>query len=215
MLLLRPLDSLPSSLASRWRVAAERRSARPAGLALLGVLAAACSSSGQSDPLATRAERASAAAASPSATVAVELRTPSWPTYPCSQCHEHAKGQSNPTVRELRTFHTARNDIAHGSFTGWCYRCHLEQDVDQLALADGRPVSYAQSHEQCGSCHGEKLRDWREGIHGRTTGQWQGVRVRQSCVGCHDPHQPRFGDMVAEPAPAPPRTELRRPRGAS
>jgi hypothetical protein len=186
------------------------------GLGLALSLAAACDGRNTG---AGRAARAWATAPGPSAatsaSVAVELRVPSWPTYPCTQCHEHAPGTANPTERELRTFHTARNELAHGSFTGWCYRCHLRDNVDLLALADGRAVPFAQSHEQCGSCHGEKARDWRDGIHGRTVGYWRGARERRTCVSCHDPHRPAVGAMVAGPPPARPRTEAAKSPGAS
>ena len=38
-------------------------------------------------------------------------------------------------------------------------------------------MSFAESYVLCGQCHGEKLRDWRAGVHGRRTGQWNGHKT--------------------------------------
>ena len=182
-----------------------------ARLACVGGLATVVLGCTLSEPAPTRGAPSSSAAAA----ATVELRSPYWPTYPCTQCHEHAPGTANPKPRELRAFHGTRHDLEHGSLTGWCYRCHAQANLDWLVLDDGRTVGFEQSHLLCGSCHGEKLADWRNGIHGQTTGMWNGARVRSICVRCHDPHRPKIGPMRAEPAPAPPRTELPRPGEAT
>lgn len=89
---------------------------------------------------------------------------------------------------------------------GWCYQCHTKDDIDRLHLSDGTPVGFDEAYELCGSCHGDKLRDFRAGIHGLTTGDWNGERLRRSCPYCHDPHAPHFALMTPERAPARPRT---------
>jgi formate-dependent nitrite reductase cytochrome c552 subunit len=141
----------------------------------------------------------------PSATgsITVEPRRPLLPTYPCSRCHE---GRApDPAERRLVEFHTQKT-LQHGPQRGWCYRCHSKEDIDQLRLLDGTLVGFDEAYELCGSCHGDKLRDWRSGIHGLTTGEWNGPRLRRSCPNCHDPHNPRFAAMTPERAPARPRT---------
>jgi hypothetical protein len=109
----------------------------------------------------------------------------------------------NRTRRELTEFHT---DIvlAHDEQHRWCLDCHDADHRDQLHLASGAPVSFAESYVLCGQCHGEKLRDWRAGVHGRRTGQWNGHKTYLLCAHCHNPHQPRFKAIQPMPAPVRP-----------
>lgn len=141
-----------------------------------------------------------AAPAAPSANppITIELRTTTWFTYPCLQCHAHRA--PNPNPRTLTEFHGDKK-LKHGTDARWCYRCHAPEDQGQLILIDGNRVGFDQSPELCGSCHGDKMRDWRTGIHGLQTGYWNGPKVRRACTACHDPHSPRFAPMVPEPPP--------------
>jgi hypothetical protein len=138
----------------------------------------------------------------PSGSVSIDARQPLLPTWPCSRCH--TPGAANPTERKLTEFHTQKV-LNHGN-GGWCYRCHTMENIDKLHLQDGTLVSFNEAYELCGSCHGDKLRDWKAGIHGLTTGYWLGARQRRSCPACHDPHSPRFAQMTPEHAPPLPRT---------
>jgi formate-dependent nitrite reductase cytochrome c552 subunit len=141
-----------------------------------------------------------------SGVVTVDARKPLLPTFPCARCH--ASGTADTRERRLIEFHTNKV-LDHGTQRGWCYRCHTQDHIDQLHLGDGTLVSFDEAYELCGSCHGDKLRDWRLGIHGLTTGYWLGDRQRRSCPACHDPHSPRFPHMTPEHAPALPRTVRR------
>ena len=147
-----------------------------------------------------------------SVVITVDSRQPLLPNYPCSRCH--APGTANPTERALTEFHTQKV-LNHGTQHGWCYRCHTKDDIDKLHLGDGTLVGFDESFELCGSCHGDKLRDWKAGIHGLTVGYWNGERQRRSCPACHDPHQPHFPMMTPERAPALPRTVTTPPHAAS
>ena len=139
----------------------------------------------------------------PSGSVAVMARIPLLPTYPCSRCHEDRT--PDPRERQLTEFHTQKI-LHHGTLGGWCYRCHTKDNIDRLHLQDGTLVTFDQAFELCGSCHGDKLRDWKAGIHGLTTGWWLGDRQRRSCPFCHDPHNPHFPAMQSEREPSLPRT---------
>lgn len=147
----------------------------------------------------------------PSGTVSVIDCRPFLPTFPCSRCHEGAAQSASgarapdPRERKLTEFHTQKV-LNHGTQKGWCYRCHTTDDIDHLHLPDGTRVGFDEAYELCGACHGDKLRDWRAGIHGLTTGFWLGDRERRSCPTCHDPHNPKFPLMTPEHAPALPRT---------
>ena len=82
--------------------------------------------------------------------------------------------------------------------------CHDAENRDQLHLASGAPVQFEESYRLCGQCHGEKYRDWRAGIHGRRTGDWNGHKSYLLCANCHNPHEPHFQPLKPEPAPTPP-----------
>ena len=124
--------------------------------------------------------------------------------FPCSFCHVDLK--TNPK----RRFIEDHEDIVlkHDEKNRWCLDCHDSADRDVLHLASGEKVPFEESYRVCGQCHGEKYRDWRAGVHGRRTGQWNGEKRYLLCVHCHSPHQPQFKPM--KPLAAPLRTE--RPR---
>ncbi len=122
--------------------------------------------------------------------------------FPCSSCH--ADMPVNRARRDLTEFHTEivlRHDEQHR----WCLDCHDAENRDQLHLASGAPVSFDESYMLCGQCHGEKLRDWRAGVHGRRAGQWNGHKTYLLCAHCHNPHEPRFKPVAPMPAPERPR----------
>ncbi len=121
--------------------------------------------------------------------------------YPCSNCHSMLP--VNPTRRELTGFHT---DIVlrHDEENRWCLDCHDAENRDQLHLASGEPVLFEESYRLCGQCHGEKYRDWRAGIHGRRSGDWNGHKSYLLCAHCHNPHEPHFQPLKPEAAPFPP-----------
>lgn len=120
--------------------------------------------------------------------------------YPCSFCH--ADEVTNPEPRDLIDMHddiTAMFD--HDSDNRWCLDCHNEDDRDYLKLASGKLVSFEESYKLCGQCHGDKLRDWKVGVHGKRTGDWNGEKQYLLCVHCHNPHSPKFSPIVPLPPP--------------
>ena len=118
--------------------------------------------------------------------------------FPCSACHADRK--PDRTRRVLQDMHT---DIVlkHDEEHRWCLDCHDAANRDVLHLASGEPVPFEESYRLCGQCHGEKLRDWRAGVHGRRTGSWSGPKGYLLCAHCHNPHQPRFRAIAPKPAP--------------
>ncbi len=91
--------------------------------------------------------------------------------------------------------------LVHGSREQWCYDCHNPTDRDMLRLAGGRLVSFEASYELCGQCHGEKLRDWRRGVHGRRTGCWNGKR--STCCASTATTRTRLSFKPLHPRPRP------------
>lgn len=109
---------------------------------------------------------------------------------PCVQCHDG--GIEPSTGSEPRRAHW-QIERAHGDARELaCQTCHSIDGESMLVSIHGRPVSIDQSHELCGDCHFEQLRDWKGGAHGKRVAAWAGERVVQQCTACHDPHDPGF-----------------------
>jgi hypothetical protein len=141
------------------------------------------------------------AAPPPSAVVVLVPRTPYIATFPCgSQCHDAR--EPNLTRRELTVFHVGRH-IEHGPANQWCSDCHAVDSSDRLRTIDGTLITFDESDQLCGQCHGEKHRDWSRGIHGLQTGGWTGVAERRLCTACHDPHTPGRIHFESLPPPVP------------
>lgn len=117
--------------------------------------------------------------------------------FPCSECH--ADMEINTQRREL----DAHEDIVldHGEKKRWCFDCHDAKNRDKLHLAGGELLDFNVSYQLCGQCHGPKLRDWKKGVHGRRTGQWNGTKKYLLCAHCHNPHSPKFEGIKPEPPP--------------
>ena len=122
--------------------------------------------------------------------------------FPCNDCHSEIP--PNPQRRELVEMH---DDILfdHDSENRWCLACHSESNRDSLELAGGKLLGFDESYRLCGQCHGPKIRDWKLGIHGKRSGQWNGQKQYLLCVHCHDPHSPQIKKF--EPMPVPRRPE--------
>jgi hypothetical protein len=135
--------------------------------------------------------------------VSVVSRSDRIPTYPCSRCHDEDL-VPNPNERELELHGPIH--LHHMQTDRWCYTCHNIDDIDELRLPNGKLVAFDDSSELCGSCHGEKHRDWKLDIHGLTTGFWNGPKSKRACTSCHSPHEPAFQPMKPMPPPDRPRT---------
>jgi hypothetical protein len=123
--------------------------------------------------------------------------------FPCTACH-NGDMPANPKRRVLKMAH---RDIQlhHDEEHRWCLDCHNADDRDVLRSASGAPIPFAESYRLCVQCHGDKYRDWKEGIHGKRTGQWNGRKSYLLCVNCHSPHSPKFKPI--QPLPPPVRPE--------
>ena len=119
--------------------------------------------------------------------------------FPCTGCHD-----LNLVVNtERRVLQKAHADIQlrHDEQHRWCLDCHNADNRDVLRSASGEPIPFAESYRLCGQCHGDRYRDWKAGIHGKRTGDWDGQKNYLLCIHCHNPHTPRF--KAVEPMPAP------------
>jgi hypothetical protein len=119
--------------------------------------------------------------------------------FPCNDCHKLQK--PNP-VRRTLTWHEDITEIFnHDSQNRWCLDCHDLNNRDSLRLASGKLLDFKESYKLCGQCHGDKLRDWKVGVHGKRVGEWNGKKQYYLCVSCHNPHSPKFKPLKPEPPP--------------
>jgi hypothetical protein len=122
--------------------------------------------------------------------------------FPCNDCH--ANFPPNPVRRNLTEWHEDISAIFdHDSQNRWCLDCHDLKNRDSLRLASGKLLDFKESYKLCGQCHGEKYRDWKVGVHGKRTGEWNGQKEYLLCVSCHNPHSPKFKELTPEPPPIP------------
>lgn len=122
--------------------------------------------------------------------------------FPCTDCHDKTEDMK-PAKMKKRVLKEEHRDIVlkHDEKNRWCLDCHSVQNRDRLHLANGTLVEFKDSQRLCGQCHGDKLRDWKVGVHGRRTGFWNGPKKYLLCVHCHNPHSPHFKPIKPKPAP--------------
>jgi hypothetical protein len=74
--------------------------------------------------------------------------------------------------------------------------CHHTTKRDKLVDHFGDPISFDQPQLLCGKCHGDKLRDWRDGIHGKRIGEFasDGKKRWFTCTECHNAHNVQDGE---------------------
>lgn len=124
-------------------------------------------------------------------------------TLDCNVCHATKPPDlTTRHSRDLNLFHQGLM-IDHGALS--CITCHNPVDgYATLHLADGRSLPYPEVMQLCAQCHGTQYRDYQRGSHGGMTGFWDlqaGPRERNNCVDCHDPHAPKYPEVMPAPGP--------------
>ncbi len=125
----------------------------------------------------------------------------------CSECHAKRGVADACATCHRETTEPRHGNIVlrHGGEHRACLDCHHPDDRDLLRLAHGTTVPFEESYRLCGQCHGPQLREWKEGIHGKRTGMWDGEKQYLLCVHCHsNPHAPAIPPMRPLPPPARP-----------
>ena len=124
------------------------------------------------------------------ARVEAEASTRSEDLFPCSGCHGEMEKNG---VRRVLSFHDEQQAVfSHDARNRWCLDCHDLENRDVLRLLNGAQEPFGNSYRLCGQCHGDKVRDWHAGVHGKRIGSWSGAKTYLLCVQCHNPHAPRF-----------------------
>ena len=120
-------------------------------------------------------------------------------------CHNGVGPQFNPPtlpksrkpapVPTMEAMVPDLKDLQHGRGRIWCMDCHHTTQRNKLVDHYGDPVSFDQPQLLCGKCHGDKLRDWRDGIHGKRIGDFTSTGKKRwfTCTECHNPHNVQDG----------------------
>lgn len=116
-------------------------------------------------------------------------------------CHNGVTPPTLPKDKKPRPIPTMEallpdaKDLQHGRGRIWCLDCHHTTKRDKLVDNFGAPVSIDQPQTLCGKCHGDKMRDWRDGIHGKRIGEWASTGKKRwfVCTECHNPHNVEDG----------------------
>jgi serine/threonine protein kinase len=127
------------------------------------------------------------------------LRTRPLGQYPCTSCHLGRK----VVMAEKRIGDAHQNvEPVHPKQTGaLCSTCHAAEDVELLALENGKRATLDESYRLCADCHFAQVDAWAHGAHGKRLDGWQGRRVVMGCADCHDPHQPALERRIPFRAP--------------
>ncbi len=135
-------------------------------------------------------------------------------------CHNGVGPKANPPtlpkdkkptpIPTMEAMFPDSKDFQHGRGRIWCLDCHHTTQRNKLVDHFGDPISFDQPQLLCGKCHGDKLRDWRDGIHGKRIGDFttNGKKRWFTCTECHNPHNVQdgarnrgFAQLQPEPAP--------------
>ncbi len=121
--------------------------------------------------------------------------------FPCSSCHESI--EVNTERYPLEDMHEDISELFDSgkSKHPWCLSCHDAVNRDMLKLSDGKLISFEDSFLLCGQCHGEQFRKWKQGLHGKRTGHWNGQKSVLLCAHCHSAHLPKFKSLKPLPPP--------------
>jgi hypothetical protein len=106
-------------------------------------------------------------------------------------------------------------DFQHGRGAIWCLDCHHNTQRNKFSDHFGNPISMDQPQQLCGKCHGDKLRDWRDGIHGKRIGDFTSTGKKRwfTCTECHNPHNVQHGEIARGFKPLQPEPPPQLPRG--
>jgi len=106
-------------------------------------------------------------------------------------------------------------NLQHGRGRIWCLDCHHPTQRNRLVDHFGDPIDINQPQLLCGKCHGDKLRDWRDGIHGKRIGEFasNGKKRWFVCTECHNPHDMQNGERNRSFAQLQPETPPQLPKG--
>ncbi len=112
-------------------------------------------------------------------------------SYACTECH-------SKTLKELQNHSSGKKahwdiQLNHAKeFTMNCATCHNGEDMNNLKSLTNDPVDFNKSYKVCSQCHAKQFEDWKGGAHGKRLESWAPPRLSNTCVNCHNPHDPHI-----------------------
>jgi hypothetical protein len=136
-------------------------------------------------------------------------------------CHNGVYPKGFPTSKKPVPIPTMEGllpeikNLQHGRGRIWCLDCHHATQRAKLVDNFGEPISMDQPQLLCGKCHGDKFRDWRDGLHGKRIGEFVSTGKKRwfTCTECHNPHNVQDGDRNKGFIQLQPETPPQLPRG--
>ncbi|MBL8307552.1 MAG: hypothetical protein JNM33_12715 [Rubrivivax sp.] len=123
---------------------------------------------------------------------------------------------NKPTpIPTMEAMYPDAKNFQHGRGRIWCLDCHHNTQRNKLSDHFGQPISFDEPQLLCGKCHGDKLRDWRDGIHGKRIGEFasNGKKRWFVCTECHNAHNVQDGERNRGFVQVQPESPPQLPRG--
>ena len=113
-------------------------------------------------------------------------------SYKCSECHTASLKTLKHQQKGKKAAHWNVKLNHANEDTMNCATCHVSNDMDNLQSLTQKTIDFNYSYKQCSQCHQQEFKDWKGGGHGKQLAGWAPPRLSNSCVDCHNPHQPHF-----------------------
>lgn len=128
----------------------------------------------------------------------VPNREQSLTAFPCSNCHTDDVGALKTALGTEEKLAHWDQELHHANATIMnCETCH-DTKTNELVSLTGERIGFNNSYLLCGQCHQGEQKDWAGGAHGKRIGGWANPVVRETCVNCHNPHNPGFESKMPE-----------------
>lgn len=115
----------------------------------------------------------------------------------CHLCHISQRSSFISTKVKTKLEHNQVHAI-HGKKQLSCNHCHDKGNHNYLK----KPATFKDSSPVCQQCHMETYREFVNGAHGKITGGWRPEKKQYyHCIDCHNPHDVKYKEMQARPAP--------------
>lgn len=112
-------------------------------------------------------------------------------SFECTECHSKSLSKMQNIEGAKKAHWNIKLNHAGGE-TMNCQTCHNGNDMNHLRTVTDQPVDFNLSYKLCSQCHSQQFKDWKGGAHGKRLGGWAPPRVSNTCVNCHNPHDPHF-----------------------
>ena len=112
-------------------------------------------------------------------------------SFNCSECHTEPldklrlKEGGKKAHWDIKLVHADENTMN-------CATCHIDNEMDNLQSLTSNKIDFNYSYKLCSQCHQQEFKDWKGGAHGKQLGGWAPPRLSNTCVNCHNPHNPYF-----------------------